>query len=243
MLGYRVSSGFIGGSKPRPLPPEVIEIEETQQVAGSRPDAEGTCDSIAPHIALALSNPPVPSLQAFPMQIPLHYNGKSVQTDPPHPSPGPSSRITQATQTDQPMPSKLRKMCTAHAVHYASSAPCTPHVPHGVHYSSCAPCTLHVPHGVHYSSCAPCTPHVPHGVHYDSCAPCTAKAPSNRIDALVNSQALVTNSIEPSKITINGHSLEDIIQKAREDGYKEAMGHVANKMEDVFGRTPSDCDE
>jgi hypothetical protein len=50
-------------------------------------------------------------------------------------------------------------------------------------------------------------------------------------------------SIKPSQLTINSYSLEDIIQQAQEDGYNEAMGHVANKLEDVFENAPSDSGE
>jgi hypothetical protein len=256
ILGYRVSSGFIGGSGPPQLPSEVIEIEETQ-----RADAEGTHDSMAPNIALSSSTHLVStSHKSFPMPSPLGYNAQAVQTDPPRPSTGPS-RKSQAAQTDHPRPNRVCKgysahtvhhtscepwtSSTSHSVHHAYCAPCTFPTAHSVHHACCAPCTFPTAHSVHHACCAPCTFPTAHSVHHACCAPCTTCAPSTCINESVSlsSQGHCTKSIKPSQLTINSYSLEDIIQQAREDGYNEAMGHVANKLEDVFENAPSDSGE
>jgi hypothetical protein len=171
ILGYHVSSGFIGGSGPPQLPSEVIEIEETQHA-----DAEGMHNSMASNIALASSTHLVStSHKSFPMPSPLGYNTQAVQTDPACPSTRPSHK-SQAAQTDHPRPNRVCKGYSAYTVHHTSCKLWTSSTSHSVHHTYCAPCTFPTAYSVHhacYALCtfptAQCAPHLLYTMHN----PCT----------------------------------------------------------------------
>jgi hypothetical protein len=201
-----VSSGFIGGMKPSPLPPqrppplpsEVIEIEESQPESSRRQD-----------------------LAAFPMPIPLRHEGQGVQTESPGHSP---SRKGQGTQTD-PQPCKLP---SPHFRHSMPCVSCANHSPYIAHHAPHASCMTHAPY-IPHASCATYSPYIAHHIPHASCmthAPYVAHASCS------TSQASFADTMK--EIVIYGRSLAQMIQEAREDGYREAMEHVAKKMDDEF---------
>jgi hypothetical protein len=153
----------------------------------------------------------------FPIQIPLQYKEKVAQTECLRRTP---SHKAQAIQTDPPGPSQSRKQYTPHFPHHTLRASCPPYI---THYTPHISCVMHSPCVVYHH-----TPHASCMTHSvsPSCASCNPSA-HGRL-------ASQPDTIESNQIVIQGRSLAQIIQEAREDGYREAMEQVANRMDEEF---------